>query len=318
MAAVNSQYNASSGADDVPVKPVAFTGSNGKIPTLVDYNAFASSGTTLAIANKPPSLGDRKIQLPNIPVDIDWNLTSNQGATLCIKNKPNLAVTPTSFFDVPDNPFQQIGPSINGAKTGVLLCDGVTTNNALTSFNQATFFGAIRVDGGISKFTNNNTGFARIFADVAGTGSYSDLVNKPTFATVATTGNYSDLSNRPALATVATSGSYNDLSNKPVAAPAYFAGYVNLTTNTSITLYYNANTFQFTSPTITLALDSPTVIAGGYWTVWVSNVLFDRFTINANFYNVTGTGTNLSTNSSNKTNVQYTVIANNPASAIPN
>lgn len=106
MAAVNSQYNASSGGDDVPVKPVAFTGSNGKIPTLVDYNAFASSGTTLAIANKPPLLGDRKIQLPNIPVDVDWALNTNQGATLCLKNKPTFASVASSgsYADLSNKP----------------------------------------------------------------------------------------------------------------------------------------------------------------------------------------------------------------------
>jgi hypothetical protein len=90
-------------------------------------------------------------------------------------------------------------------------------------------------------------------ADVATSGDYDDLTNKPSIptavsdltndlnfvessdlATVATTGDYSDLSNTPTipsavsdltndlgfvessdLATVATSGSYNDLSNKP-------------------------------------------------------------------------------------------------------
>lgn len=199
MAAVNSQYNASSGGDDVPVKPVAFTGSNGKIPTLVDYNAFASSGTTLAIANKPPLLGDRKIQLPNIPVDIDWNLSSNQGATLCIKNKPDLTVTPTSFFDIPANPFQEIAPNLNGAKTGVMTCDGVTTLNHLTSFTYATFYGDVRIDGGLSRIKDNNLPPTPLFASVAGTGSYTDLVNKPTYATVASTGSYNDLLNRPTI-----------------------------------------------------------------------------------------------------------------------
>ena len=62
---------------------------------------------------------------------------------------------------------------------------------------------------------------------VAYTGSYTDLLNKPSLSTVATTGSYTDLSNKPtipsitglattaSLATVATTGSYTDLSNKP-------------------------------------------------------------------------------------------------------
>jgi hypothetical protein len=79
-------------------------------------------------------------------------------------------------------------------------------------------------------------------ATVALTGSYNDLLNKPTFdgtwtsltgkptfSTVAITGSYSDLTNKPTLfdgswasltgkpvlANVATSGNYNDLINKP-------------------------------------------------------------------------------------------------------
>lgn len=77
------------------------------------------------------------------------------------------------------------------------------------------------------------------FAAVSTSGSYTDLVNVPTFATVATSGDYDDLTNKPtipaaqqqtdwnavsgitsiankpSLATVATSGSYADLSNTP-------------------------------------------------------------------------------------------------------
>jgi hypothetical protein len=57
-------------------------------------------------------------------------------------------------------------------------------------------------------------------------GSYNDLMDKPTFtvdlgdgsiqlATVALTGKFSDLVNRPTFAPIATSGSYNDLTDKP-------------------------------------------------------------------------------------------------------
>ena len=48
-------------------------------------------------------------------------------------------------------------------------------------------------------------------ATVAHTGSYNDLVDKPTLATVATTGNYNDLVDKPEL----FSGNYNDLTDKP-------------------------------------------------------------------------------------------------------
>lgn len=52
-------------------------------------------------------------------------------------------------------------------------------------------------------------------ADVATSGSYTDLINTPNLAPVALSGSYTDLINTPAFATVAISGSYNDLVNKP-------------------------------------------------------------------------------------------------------
>ena len=88
--------------------------------------------------------------------------------------------------------------------------------------------------------TGNKTAANLGFATVSTSGSYTDLVNVPTFATVATSGDYDDLlnkptipaaqqqtdwdavsgitsiANKPTLATVATSGSYSDLSNKPI------------------------------------------------------------------------------------------------------
>ena len=51
--------------------------------------------------------------------------------------------------------------------------------------------------------------------NVATTGNYNQLVNRPNLATVATSGDYSDLINRPSYARVASTGSYNDLTDKP-------------------------------------------------------------------------------------------------------
>lgn len=56
-------------------------------------------------------------------------------------------------------------------------------------------------------------------AAVATSGDYSDLLNSPNLATVATSGDYNDLSNNPNLAAVATSGDYNDLINAPTPSP---------------------------------------------------------------------------------------------------
>ena len=43
----------------------------------------------------------------------------------------------------------------------------------------------------------------------------SQILNKPTLSTVATSGSYNDLIDKPTFSTVATTGSYNDLSDKP-------------------------------------------------------------------------------------------------------
>ncbi len=61
-------------------------------------------------------------------------------------------------------------------------------------------------------------------AAVATSGSYNDLIDKPTFSgsyndltdkPTLFSGSYDDLTDKPTLATVATSGSYNDLTNTP-------------------------------------------------------------------------------------------------------
>ena len=53
-------------------------------------------------------------------------------------------------------------------------------------------------------------------ATVATSGSYNDLLDKPTFS-----GSYNDLTDKPNLAAVATSGSYNDLTDKPTFSGSY-------------------------------------------------------------------------------------------------
>ena len=97
-------------------------------------------------------------------------------------------------------------------------------------------------------------------ANVATSGDYEDLTNKPTLATVATTGDYGDLTNKPTvpaqvqsdwaqtdsnevdfiknkptLANVATSGDYEDLTNTPNLATVATSGdYGDLTNKPSI------------------------------------------------------------------------------------
>ena len=61
---------------------------------------------------------------------------------------------------------------------------------------------------------------AQVNSDWDATSGVQEILNKPTLAAVATSGAYADLSGTPTLATVATSGSYDDLLDKPSIPPA--------------------------------------------------------------------------------------------------
>ena len=58
-------------------------------------------------------------------------------------------------------------------------------------------------------------------ANVALSGEYSDLLNKPELSNVALSGEYSDLLNKPELSNVALSGEYSDLLNTPTIDQTY-------------------------------------------------------------------------------------------------
>ena len=86
------------------------------------------------------------------------------------------------------------------------------------------------VTSNLSVDTEN--GIVTGLSNVAISGDYDDLDNKPSLSKVATSGSYNDLSNKPNLATVATSGSYNDLSNTPNLKAVATSGSYNDLSNT--------------------------------------------------------------------------------------
>jgi hypothetical protein len=166
--------------------------------------------------------GDVNITLPNIAVDVDWNLTKNQGATLAIKNKPTIATG--DFYQSTNNPFTKLNGIPTGAKigyveAGTLDCDGrlaannISTNLVDTDKLQATDVASITDPDG-----------QPLFATVAATGQYTDLLSKPALSTVATTGKYTDLSSKPTLSTVAATGNYTDLLSKPTFSTVATSG----------------------------------------------------------------------------------------------
>jgi len=137
----------------------------------------------------------------------------NLGATTIVNNalaEANYATTAS------------VNSTVNNALANYATTENVNTtvNNALASYATTE-----KLKDTLSLYAKiedlpegvNLTGYAKTadLADVATSGSYNDLTNKPTLATVATSGNYTDLNGKPTLATVATTGSYNDLTNKP-------------------------------------------------------------------------------------------------------
>ena len=98
-----------------------------------------------------------------------------------------------------------------------------TTNSTLRIYNGSTRAGTILANRAwVSNQLTNNI-------------EYGNLLNKPvlpTFAEVASTGSYNDLSNRPVL----FSGSYNDLTDRPPATPTATTGTLGLVRPDGVTI----------------------------------------------------------------------------------
>ena len=128
--------------------------------------------------------------------------------------------------------------SVNVGKVLTVGSDGIVTPQDPTGISDYTqLLNKPEINGNV--LTGNKTASQLGFATVSTTGSYTDLIDKPTLATVATSGSYNDLTNKPTipaaqqqvdwnassgitsiankptLSAVATSGDYSDLSNKP-------------------------------------------------------------------------------------------------------
>ena len=119
-------------------------------------------------------------------------------------------------------------PATGNAATGEVV---IGSDTRLTNSRAPTTHASTHASGGTDAITPESIGAATTshthsaaqvtgLANVATSGSYSDLSGRPSLVTVATTGAYSDLTGRPALSTVATTGSYADLSNKPTIPSA--------------------------------------------------------------------------------------------------
>jgi hypothetical protein len=87
-------------------------------------------------------------------------------------------------------------------------------------------------------------------ADVAFSGNYNDLINKPTGGGGSVS--WGDITGKPSFATVATSGSYNDLTNKPTA-PTFdsvtISGSVTSPTHAATKAYVDSQVNDISAPT---------------------------------------------------------------------
>ena len=124
--------------------------------------------------------------------------------------------------DINSNSFRL---SFTSAITGTVMVVAPDTIDVPAVRATMIDVGTVQIRSDNISINGNNVLTAASFADVAISGDYDDLVNKPTLFSGAYadlsnkptlfSGAYADLTGKPSLATVATSGSYADLTNKP-------------------------------------------------------------------------------------------------------
>ena len=124
-------------------------------------------------------------------------------------------------------------------------------------------------------------------ASVATSGSYTDLLNKPTIPAAQVNSDWDAVSgvaqilNKPTLATVATSGNYNDLTNKPTIPAAQLNTDWNATSGVQQLLNKPANLFDWTLKQLNNEQDL---------TIKLNDVTFGNWTRYCVFYLCNGGG----------------------------
>ena len=167
-------------------------------------------------------------------------------------NNPNFAAsvvlktgsTMTGFLTLHNDPTnalhaatKQYVDNVASSATGALVTDDIPEGSTNLYYTDIRARAAISATGSLNY--NSSTGvisyIAPVLATVATSGSYNDLLNKPTnvsaFANDSgylTTVSWTEVTGKPTLAAIATTGSYNDLLNKPtnVSVFANDSGYL--------------------------------------------------------------------------------------------
>lgn len=171
-----------------------------------------------------------KNKLSGIAAGAEVNVQANWAQTTTtaddyIKNKPTLATVATSgsyndLSNKPTIPAAQVNSDWNATSGVARILNKPTIPTATSDLTNDSGF--------ITNTVNNLVNYTPTtgLAEVATSGSYNDLEDKPTIPAAQVNSDWdsdsgvSQILNKPTLATVATSGSYNDLSNKPTIPAA--------------------------------------------------------------------------------------------------
>jgi len=232
-----ADWTASSGPSVILNKPlfasVSTTGSYNDLTDKPTISTVASTGSYLDLINTPTfsavaTTGNYSdlIGAPSIPaaqVQSDWNALS--GASF-ILNKPTIsaAAISGSYLDLTDK------PALASVATTGSYNDLIDKPSAFSMpIASATTLGAVKagtnvtidVDGTISAPA------AQIQADWAASTGLSVILNKPLFSSVATTGSYNDLLNKPTIPAAQVQPDWTAVSGMGVILhkPTTLAGY---------------------------------------------------------------------------------------------
>ena len=235
-AQVNADWNAKSGVAEILNKPnLATVATSGDyddlsnkpvIPTVNNPTiTITQGGVTKGSFTLNQATGDT-IALDaggsGSQVQSDWNQTDTTAVDY-IKNKPTALSDFTNDvgFITDDGTYLHTDQgSINEGKVLTVGSDGIVTpQDPSGTVDYTQLLNKPQINGNV--LTGNKTASQLGFANVATSGSYTDLTDKPTIPAAqqqvdwnASSGITSIL-NKPTLSAVATSGDYTDLSNKP-------------------------------------------------------------------------------------------------------
>lgn len=200
----------------------------------------ATSGSYDDLTDKP--------QIPAAQVNSDWN--SNSGVSR-ILNKPDLSVyarssdlatvaTSGSYDDLSDKPAIP-APQVNADWNSNSGVTKILNKPDLGVFARSADLAEVATTGDYDDLRNKpSIPAAQVNADWDSNSGVSQILNKPNLATVATTGNYNDLSGRPSIPAAQVNADWNASSGvaEILNKPTLFSGdYDDLTDKPDLSVY---------------------------------------------------------------------------------